>query len=146
MKHRNLDTDHPSRITFEQDRRAWLLAGRLPTHLLAGLTGALLLLVGLGAPVAHSLLVGTVWFSGPLSLDGRLLVGFAAVASVVLLVKGRRGTFIHGVLVAALLVGEWIEVAPLMSLGRPGWAWGPLVLGDALLLLAGWLQARSVAT
>lgn len=78
--------------------------------------------------------------------DGRLLVGFAALASVVLLLKGRRGTFAHGVLVAALLAGEWLEVAPLMSLGSPGWGWGPLVLGDALLLLAGWLQARQVAT
>lgn len=140
------EADHKVRITFEQDHRAWLRAGRLPTHLLAGLTGALLLLIGLGAPVTESPLVGTVWFSGPLSGDGRLLVGFAALASVILLIKGRRGTTAHAVLVAALLVGEWVEVAPLISLGSPGWGWGPLVLGDALLLLAGRLQARHVVT
>ena len=65
------------------------------------------------------------------------------LASVGLLFEGRRGSFAHGVIVAALLMGEWIEVASLTSLDRPGWGWAPLVVGDALLL-AGSLQARQL--
>lgn len=129
-------------VNAETEERDWRRLGQPVRPLAAGVTGAVLLLLGSFAPVAHGPVAGTVSFTG-LGRGQSPFLLFAAVVSVLHLRTWRRGNFGLALVVAAFLVWKALSLARLHGDVEPGWGWAPLVVGTSLLLLSSWPRKRT---
>lgn len=139
---RNLGGGLSAPANAETEYRNWLRLGqpgRLPA---AGITGAVLLLLGSFAPMANVPPAGTISFTGLGHGQGPFLL-FAGVASLIHLRTWRRGNFGLTLVVVAFLAWKAVSLPHLSKDVEPGWGWAPLVLGTALLILSGWPRQQA---
>lgn len=118
----NASTTPSTRCNADPAERDWRHLGQPVRPLAAGVTGAVLLLLGSFAPVAKGPVAGTVSFTG-LSHGQRPFLLFAAVLSVLHLRTWRRDNFGLALVVVAFLVWKAVSITRLSGAVEAGWGW-----------------------
>lgn len=139
---RAMDTGPRVPVNAEREYRTWLLQGQEVRCLAAGVTGAILLVVGAFAPVTNGPTTGPVSSTGLGHGQGAFLL-FAAVASLLHLRTWRQSHLELALLAAAFLAWKALFLPHLPSDVQPGWGWAPLSLGATLLILSGWPRQQA---
>lgn len=121
-----------------------------------GALGALLLAAGCFAPVAARPGGGAVTLLSTDSILGRLILVAALGSIALLLLRRRRALLISGALAGLMVLAEFLayqsnlivisgsgsSVSAILSSFANEWGWALLVIGVALLLLAGLFPGR----